>query len=71
MLAIAKTFLAICVFFAAGLAILSMFIAFGFLLRIVGAIIAIIGVVGLIIVFLYFCVEELIIQPLKRKKAPK
>lgn len=65
-----KTLLAICVLFAAGLAIIAMFIAFGFLLRIVAVIIAIVGVVGLVFVFFYFCVEELILVPLRKRKKP-
>ena len=71
MRSVLKTFLGICIFFAAGLAILATFIAFGFLLRIIGVIIAIVGVVGLLWVFLYFCIEELIIQPLKKRRKPQ
>jgi hypothetical protein len=71
MRALLKTFLGICVFFAAGLSIIAMFIAFGFLLRIIGVIIAIVGVVGLIGVFLWFCIEELIIQPLQKRRKPR
>lgn len=68
----AKGVFVLCVVLAAILAIITMWFAFGFIIRIIAAIAAVIGTCFIVGAIIWLSFDELVLEPRRaRKKAPK